>query len=105
MERPILVVDDDPGIRQTIADLLAEEGYLVTSAADGIDALDKLGAALPALILLDIAMPRMDGYAFSEELERRGLRPSIPVLVLTADARAQEKAARVGAASYLAKPF
>ena len=105
MNRTILVVDDDPDIRLTVAGILEDEGYAVVSAADGLDALAKLAETRPAAILLDIAMPRMDGYAFAAELARRGMRDSLPVIVLTADGRAPEKAARVGAQGYLSKPF
>jgi two-component system response regulator MprA len=101
----ILVVDDDTGLQVTISAILEDEGYTVMVADDGLDALDKLDAVRPALILLDIGMPRMDGYAFADALAGRGLRPVIPIIVLTADGRAPEKAARVGAEGYLAKPF
>lgn len=57
------------------------------------------------LILLDITMPRMDGYTFAEELQRLGLHERVALLVFTADGRARQKAERVGAAGYLHKPF
>jgi chemosensory pili system protein ChpA (sensor histidine kinase/response regulator) len=101
----ILVVDDDASLQLTLRAILEEEGYSVGIAGDGLEALDHLQDALPALVLLDIDMPRMDGIALAEEMERRGLRSSVPIVVLTADGRAQEKAARVGAESYLSKPF
>lgn len=101
----ILVVDDDAGIRQTLADLLEEEGYSVATAVDGIDALDQVLATPPRLILLDISMPRMDGFAFTRELELRGLRAATQVIVMTADARAPQKAELAGAEAFLAKPF
>ena len=81
------------------------ENYEVVVAEDGLVALEKLSTVKPDLILLDIMMPRMDGYAFAQELQRRGLRSSIPLIVLTADGRAQQKAALVGADGYLEKPF
>jgi CheY-like chemotaxis protein len=101
----VLVVDDDAGIQLTVQSILEDEGYEVVIAGDGIDALGKLDGLLPSLILLDITMPRMDGYAFADELSRLGLRAQYPILVLTADGRASEKAARVGAVGYLQKPF
>jgi CheY-like chemotaxis protein len=104
----ILVVDDDPLIRLTVTGILEDEGYTVVDAGDGLEALAVLATldgVRPAAILLDITMPRMDGYAFAEELGRRGLRDALPVIVLTADGRAAEKAARVGADGYLTKPF
>jgi CheY-like chemotaxis protein len=105
MTTTILVVDDDPLIRLTVSGILEDEGYTVVSAGDGLDALAKLAELQPAAILLDITMPRMDGYAFAAELVRRGLRQAVPVIVLTADGRAPEKAAQVGAEGYLTKPF
>jgi CheY-like chemotaxis protein len=105
MHGPILVVDDDVDMQATIAAILADEGYEVRVAGDGLDALSRIEEAPPALILLDITMPRMDGYAFADELRRRGQHPDIPIVVLTADGRAPEKAARVRAAGYVAKPF
>jgi CheY-like chemotaxis protein len=105
LDRTVLVVEDDPELLETLEELLEIEGYQVTVAKDGLDALAKLGDPLPAVILLDLMMPRMDGYAFAAELERRGLHPGIPILILTADGRAQQKAERIGAAGYLEKPF
>jgi two-component system, chemotaxis family, chemotaxis protein CheY len=105
MTATILVVDDDPLIQLTVAGILEDEGYTVVVAGDGLEALAQLVELRPAAILLDIGMPRMDGYAFATELERRGLRAALPVIVLTADGRAAEKAAQVGAQGFLAKPF
>lgn len=105
MDRTVLVVEDDTDLQETLAELLEIEGYQVTVAKDGLDALAKLDDPPPAVILLDVMMPRMDGYAFADELQRRGLHPGIPILILTADGRAQQKAERIGAAGYLEKPF
>jgi CheY-like chemotaxis protein len=77
----------------------------VVVAGDGLEALATLDGDLPTAVLLDISMPRMDGYAFVAELDRRGLRSSLPIIVLTADGRAAEKATRTGAQGYLPKPF
>lgn len=105
MPATILVIDDDDLIQFTVREILEDEGYTVETATDGLDALAKLDGFFPALILLDITMPRMDGYEFAERLQQLGLHARIPVIVLTADGRAQQKAARVGAAGYLHKPF
>jgi CheY-like chemotaxis protein len=105
MTTTILVVDDDPLIQLTVCGILEDEGYTVVCAGDGAEALAMLAEVQPTAILLDITMPRMDGYAFAAELVRRGLREALPVIVLTADGRAPEKAAQLGAEGYLAKPF
>lgn len=105
MRKTILVVDDDEGLQVTLEAILVDEGYEVVVASDGIAALDRVLDAPPQVILLDLMMPRMDGYTFASELQRRRLHPGIPIIVLTADGRAQQKAARVGAEGYLEKPF
>ncbi len=101
----VLVVDDDRGIRETLVAALELDGYEVASAADGLVALEMVARAAPAVIILDLMMPRMDGFAFANELQARGLREKLPLLILTADGRAREKAARIGADAWLAKPF
>jgi two-component system, chemotaxis family, chemotaxis protein CheY len=102
----ILVVDDDAGIQQTIGGILEDEGYQVVSAWNGQEALQHLdGGVQPVLIMLDLQMPVMDGFAFAAALDLRGLRARAPIVVLTADGRAPQKAAQVGADGYLTKPF
>lgn len=100
----ILIVDDDAEIRNFLGALLEDEGYRVESAEDGLVALEKLDKGRPDLILLDIMMPRMDGYRFAEALQQRGLQPPIPFIVLSANLREQQ-AQSMGACSYIAKPF
>src|SRR6516225_6409181 len=101
----VLVVDDDPAIREALELALAFNGYEATGALDGLDALDKVTGEPPAVILLDADMPRMDGPSFARALAARGLRPRVPLLVLSAGERAGEAAAAVGAEAYLRKPF
>src|SRR5690348_8773652 len=105
VSKTVLVIDDDEGLQGTLENILIDEGYDVVVAEDGLVALDKMANTTPHLILLDLMMPRMDGFTFAAELERRRLRPGIPIIVLTADGRARQKAAQVGAESYLEKPF
>jgi two-component system, OmpR family, response regulator MprA len=99
------VVDDERTIRELLRQALQDDGYRVVAACDGLDALDQLDRFRPMLILLDLSMPRMDGLAFSVELERRGLRPAIPLLVMSASPRASDRAAQAGAEIFVAKPF
>ncbi len=101
----ILVVDDDTSLQKTLTAILEDDGYAVDIAGDGVDALTVLTNRRPDLILLDVGMPRMDGFAFAEELGRRGLHPGIPIVVVTADGNARQKATRIGAETYLSKPF
>lgn len=105
MGKLVLVVDDDSGIRDVLADALDLEGYEVILASNGREALARVDETTPALIVLDIMMPGMDGFAVAADLERRAMRPGVPILVLTADGRAAEKAARMGAEGYIQKPF
>jgi CheY-like chemotaxis protein len=103
--RVILVVDDDPVVRDLVATLLKTEGYEAVVAGDGLEAFTKLNGRKPALILLDLMMPRMDGFQFAKELKRRGLQSKIPIVVLTASGLAQEAARQIGAQGYIEKPF
>jgi PAS domain S-box-containing protein len=80
----VLVVDDDSDLRQRLRGMLEKEGLQVEEAADGRAALTRLDEQWPALILLDLLMPGMDGFAFLAELRRRGEGRSVPVVVLTA---------------------
>lgn len=99
------MVDDDPGIQHALEAILEMEGYEVRLAGDGLDALAQIEQAPPEAILLDLMMPRMNGYDMMDEMQRRGLHPTIPVIVLTADGRAEQKAASIAAQGWLAKPF
>jgi CheY-like chemotaxis protein len=99
----VLVVEDEPSIRDAVAEVLAMEGFLVETAANGADALRIVQASPPRLVVLDMRMPVMDGWTFARELKARGLQ--IPVLVLTAAFNARRWAEEVGAARYLPKPF
>ena len=101
----VLVVDDDVGLQETLEAVLGLGGYEVELASDGAEALEKLSAQRPAVILLDWAMPAMDGPTFAAALRERGLHPGIPILILTADGHASQKAAQVGAEGYMTKPF
>ena len=100
----VLVVDDDPDILQTLALCLSSEGYRVTTASNGQEALDLLDKEQPACVLLDLMMPVMDGWQFVTELEQRGGRKA-PLLILSADRAVQGHATKLRAEAYLAKPF
>ncbi len=99
----VLVVDDDLDVLEAIGDALEVGGYRVELARSGKEALDRIGAARPDVVLLDLAMPIMDGATFAEELRRTG-RGDIPIVVLSAEGNPQ-RAARIGAQGFLAKPF
>jgi CheY-like chemotaxis protein len=102
--RLILVVDDDASIREFIEMALIDEGYQVALATNGREALDRAVAERPRLILLDMAMPVMDGWAFARAY-RATPGPHAPILVVTAAHEAAVRAAQAGADAYIAKPF
>jgi len=101
----ILVVDDDPPIRRMLDRTLTAEGYAVASAADGGAALAEVERSAPDLIVLDVAMPGVDGLAVCRRLRAKGL--ATPVLLLTArdDLRDRVGGLDAGADDYLVKPF
>jgi two-component system response regulator MprA len=99
----ILVVDDDPSIRRTVSEALQFEGYQVDMASNGMQALDLLDVVHPAIVVLDMRMPGLDGWAFAERARARGNCPMI--LVMTAAQNARLWAAEIGAEDFLAKPF
>ena len=105
MERGrVLVIDDDPDIRGLLRELLERAGYDVSEAADGRLGLRSLYAAQPDLVVLDVAMPELDGW---ETLERIRDLSEVPVLMLTARTAELEKVRglKAGADDYVAKPF
>lgn len=99
----VLVVDDEPDIRATVSAMLEIEGYDVTEASNGADALRAVDDRRPDVILLDMRMPVLDGWGFAAELRRRGNRT--PIVVMTAARDAAHWAAEIAAAAFVAKPF
>jgi CheY-like chemotaxis protein/predicted transcriptional regulator len=101
----VLVVDDDADIRQQLAEILAEEGYDVITAANGREALDRLrDGGRPSLILMDLSMPVMDGWALRAELKKDPRMQEIPVVLLSGQGNAREEATRLDAHACLVKP-
>jgi CheY-like chemotaxis protein len=105
--RRVLVVDDDDVIRQLISVNLELEGYEVHTAVDGQDCLDKVKEVDPAVVTLDIMMPRLDGWEAAARLRADPRTAGIKVVLLSA--RAQEadlrRGDRIGVDAYLTKPF
>ncbi len=102
----VMVVEDDSDTRELIADVLRDDGYQVTSAANGQEALDLLDHAAqpPSMILLDLMMPIMNGWEFLAARERSRTYANVPVLVLSADP-ARQLAAQHGVVAVIGKPF
>jgi two-component system response regulator MprA len=100
----ILVVDDDSRVREAIQWALEDEGFLVETAADGLQALDRGLARRPDVVLLDLTLPGMDGYRVAQGL-RAAHGVELPILAMTADGQAESKATRAGAYAFMRKPF
>jgi DNA-binding response OmpR family regulator len=101
----ILIVDDEPMVRETIAQVLREEGYTVEVADDGTDALVKLDARRPDAVLLDLMMPGMNGRQFLTALREERGDDQLPVVVMTAVHGVGERALSLGATDVVEKPF
>jgi CheY-like chemotaxis protein len=103
--RPVLVVDDDEDIRDTVALAIGVLGYDVRSAPDGEQAMALLGAGLqPSLILVDLMMPGMDGEAFIAALRSEPAQAAIPVVLLSGHNAARDRALQLHADACLVKP-
>ena len=103
----VLVVDDDPDIRDSLREVLEDEGYEVACVGNGREALDHLKTAnpRPCVILLDLMMPVMDGWQFrKQQLDQPNLAP-IPVVLLTGSNNAQQHARDLNAVGCVQKPF
>lgn len=105
--RKILVIEDDPTLRENISELLDFSGYQVETAVDGIDGVQKAVEFLPDLIISDVMMPRMDGYSVLRNLRKNDDFKLTPFLFLTAKSERQDlrKGMGLGADDYLMKPF
>ena len=101
----ILIIDDEAACRNPLARLLQIEGYEITQAADGLEALQRLEERPHNLLLLDLLMPRMDGVTFLERLRGDPRFADIPVFLITAnhDPRMLERAKTLGIQEYLFK--
>jgi CheY-like chemotaxis protein len=100
----VLVVEDQPDIRDFVAFVLENEGYCVTTADNGAVALEQVARKPVDIVLLDMRMPVMDGWAFAEAYRQRP-GPHAPIVVLTAANDASTRAAQIQADAYLGKPF
>jgi len=103
----VLVVDDDDVIRQLITVNLELEGFEVTTAVDGLDALEKVKEVRPVVVTLDVMMPRLDGWETATRLRADPETAAIGLVLLSARAQDADiaRGGRVGADAYLTKPF
>ena len=107
MAKYVLIVDDAPNIVLSLEFLLKKEGYEVYSASNGEEAMEAIAEKIPDLVLLDVMMPRMDGYEVCQKLRANPDWKDIKIIMLTAKGRnvEREKGLALGADDYVTKPF
>lgn len=105
--RQILLVDDDPNLTLLVKDYLEFQGYKVETAENGQEALEKLELDIPDMIICDVMMPEMDGYAFVEKIRQDSRTSWIPLMLLSAKGQSHDriKGLKTGADVYMVKPF
>ena len=103
----VLIADDDPAMRVLVITIMKAQGFEVAEAVDGLDALDKAQRLAPAILLLDMDMPRLDGFGVLEALRRRLAGRAVPVVVVTVhdDPATEARCIALGAEDYLTKPI
>jgi type II secretory ATPase GspE/PulE/Tfp pilus assembly ATPase PilB-like protein/ActR/RegA family two-component response regulator len=103
----VLLVDDEDQLRKVMRDLLERDGYVVSEAADGVEALDQVDRVAPDIIVLDLNLPGLDGYGVLSHLRSRPATADVPVVVLTAkgDEDNEVRVFEMGADDFLSKPF
>jgi DNA-binding response OmpR family regulator len=101
----ILIVDDDPAIRDVVSDILEMSDYHVKTARNGAEALDTMRSDRPAAVLLDLMMPVMDGWEFLREYRVQAPASPVPVVVMSAAQDASSDVEELGAQGFLSKPF
>ena len=106
-QKQLLLIDDDPNLILLVKDYLEFRGYKVTTAGNGREALDVLEKETPDMIICDVMMPEMDGYAFVKQVRENSKTNWIPILFLSAKGQSQDrvKGLNTGADVYMVKPF
>lgn len=103
--KKILVVEDDTSIRELLIEILEGQGYQVSFGVNGFDGIKSLETIIPDLILMDVMMPVMDGYAFRKELLLNPKWNLIPIVAMSAQDQAKEKLADYGITNFINKPL
>ena len=99
----VLIVDDDPVILATMAEILGDEGYTTLTAQNGVEALQEFERNHPGLVLLDMRMPVFDGFGFARMVQEN--RPDLKIIAMTASEDVSRWAEEINADGYLPKPF
>jgi CheY-like chemotaxis protein len=102
----VLLVDDSEDNREVYAQYLTLSGFRVESAVDGVEAVEKAAALIPDVIVMDLAMPRLDGWEATRRIKAAPATSGIPIIALTgnADSESRRRTQEVGCAGYLTKP-
>ncbi len=103
----VLIVDDEPNIRLSLEFLMRKAGYAVRSAGDGEEALAEVAREAPDVVLLDVMMPKLDGFAVCARIRAMSLARRVGIIMVTARGREveRERARALGADDYIVKPF
>ena len=106
-EKKILVVDDEPNVIKSLTFVLSKEGYDVSSAVDGEEAIAKIRQSKPNLVFLDVMMPKKNGYEVCQDVKRDSSLSDIHIIMLTAKGQEadREKGLSAGADEFMPKPF
>ncbi|MEW8451369.1 MAG: response regulator [Candidatus Thiodiazotropha sp.] len=107
MSKIILIVDDEPNIVLSVEYLMKREGYEVVTAGDGQEAMERISESPPDLLILDVMMPRKNGFEVCREIRADSALSTMPILILSAKGREAEikKGISLGADGYITKPF
>lgn len=105
MRKKILIVEDEPGLVLMLKARLESEGFQVHSAADGIDGIKKAKTIRPDIILVDIMMPKLDGYSMAQRLKEDDITTGIPIVVVTVKETMKDLFKKIGVNHYFTKPF
>jgi CheY-like chemotaxis protein len=103
----LLVVDDSPSVRRVVSNMLKANGWEVVTSRDGVEALEQIARERPAAVLLDIEMPRMDGYELMASIRAQEQYHDLPLIALTSRAASKhrQRAMQLGANEYIIKPY
>ena len=101
----VLIVEDDDGLRETLAEILVDDGHEVRVASDGEAALETMAEWSPEIVVLDLMMPRMDGFAFRQRQRRATTAPPAKLLLVSAARDVESAAVELDADAWLFKPF
>ncbi len=105
MSHKILIVDDDPSTLNLLQTFLSEKGFEIATASDGVEGLQRVREWGPELILLDVMMPRLDGYGFVREIKKDTKLRKLPIVVLTAREMMRDVFVQEGIKDYVIKPY